>query len=111
MNDPVVGDVSILKTYFNTFKCFIGIGILATPAAIKSVGVVLGGTGILICALISFYTMKLQIRCKNKLGPHVTSYSEFGYAVYGSVGKAFVDFNITISQFGFCIGYLIFIGR
>ena len=109
--DQQVGDVSVLKTYFNTFKCFIGIGILATPAAIKSVGVVLGGLGILICALISFYTMKLQIRCKNKLGPHVTSYSEFGFAVYGKVGKAFVDFNITISQFGFCIGYLIFIGR
>ena len=95
--DPLVGNVSVVKTYFNTFKCFIGIGILATPAAIKSVGVVLGGLGILICALISFYTMKLQIRCRNKLGAHVTSYSEFGRAVYGEVGKAFVDFNITIS--------------
>ena len=58
---------------------------------------IIGGLGILVCALISFVTMKLQIHCKNKLGPHVTSYSELGYAVYGKVGKALVDFNITIS--------------
>ena len=29
-----VGNTSIAQTYFNMFKCFIGIGILATPAAI-----------------------------------------------------------------------------
>jgi amino acid permease len=51
------------------FKCFIGIGILATPSAIRQVGVVGGGVGILICGLINMYTMKLQIACKEKMGP------------------------------------------
>lgn len=31
---PPKGDTSVLQTYFNMFKCFIGIGILATPHAI-----------------------------------------------------------------------------
>ena len=29
------GNTSVMQTYFNMFKCFIGIGILATPSAIK----------------------------------------------------------------------------
>jgi hypothetical protein len=31
------GNVGVLQTYFNTFKCFVGIGILATPYAFKNV--------------------------------------------------------------------------
>lgn len=49
--------------------------------------------------------------CKEKVGAHITSYSELGYAVFGANGKAFVDFCMVVSQFGFCIAYLIFIGN
>lgn len=31
---PPRGETSVIQTYFNMFKCFIGIGILATPHAI-----------------------------------------------------------------------------
>ena len=31
------GNVGVLQTFFNTFKSYIGIGILATPAAFKEV--------------------------------------------------------------------------
>jgi len=101
----------VLQTYFNTFKCFIGIGILATPAAIAQVGVFGGALGILVCGLINLYTMKMQLACKMKIGNHITSYSELGFAVYGAWGKMCVDSMVTISQFGFCIAYLIFIGK
>ena len=33
--DAPEGNTSVAQTYFNMFKCFIGIGILATPSAIK----------------------------------------------------------------------------
>jgi amino acid permease len=46
------------------FKCFIGIGILATPAAVQKVGIFGGAFGIIICGIIGMYTMKLQILCK-----------------------------------------------
>ena len=42
---------------------------------------------------------------------HIKSYSELGFAIFGPWGKAFIDFCITVSQFGFCIAYLIFVGR
>lgn len=41
------------------FKCFIGIGILATPAAIKQVGIIGGAIGIVVCGLVNMYTMEL----------------------------------------------------
>ena len=93
------------------FKCFIGIGILATPAAIQTVGIFGGGLGILLCGCINLYTMKMQIDCKLKVGMHIKSYSELGFAIFGPWGKAFIDFCITVSQFGFCIAYLIFVGK
>jgi len=106
-----VGNIGVMQTYFNMFKCFIGIGILATPAAIKNVGVIGGAGAILFCGVINLYTMKMQIACKNKVGSHITSYSELGFAIFGPTGKAFINFCITVSQFGFCIAYLIFIGN
>jgi hypothetical protein len=53
------GNVGTLQTYFNTFKCFIGIGILATPSAFKQVGLVGGAVGIGFVGLINMYTMKM----------------------------------------------------
>jgi len=41
------------------FKCYIGIGILATPAAIKKVGIIVGALAILVCGIINMYTMNL----------------------------------------------------
>ena len=108
---PTEGNSSVLQTYFNMFKCFIGIGILATPAAIAKVGIIGGALGIIFCGCLNMYTMRLQIVCREKCGSHVTSYSDLGLAVFGQQGKTFVDFCITTSQFGFCIAYLIFIGN
>lgn len=53
------GTTSVMQTYFNMFKCFIGIGILATPAAIAKVGVVGGALGIIVCGCLNMYTMTL----------------------------------------------------
>ena len=105
------GDSSVLQTYFNMFKVFIGIGILATPSAISKVGILGGSAAIIACGALNLYTMKMQIEIKKKVGDHITSYSELGQAVLGAKGKAFIDFCITVSQMGFCIAYLIFIGN
>jgi amino acid permease len=64
---PAQGSTSVLQTYFNMFKCFIGIGILATPHAIQDVGIIGGAVVIICCGLLNLYTMTLQIACKNKL--------------------------------------------
>ena len=54
--------------------------------------------------------MKLMIRCKEKLGDHITSYSELGYAVWGKTGRLMVNIVVASAQFGFCIAYFLFSG-
>ena len=95
--EATVGNASVAQTYFNMLKCFIGIGILATPAAVQTVGIVGGTFGIMCCGLLNMYTMKMQIACKEKVGSHISSYSELGLAVLGARGQAFIDLCITIS--------------
>ena len=51
------------------FKCFIGIGILATPSAISQVGIFGGAMGIILCGCLNMYTMRLQ--------PHVIGITRY----------------------------------
>ena len=55
------GNTSVAQTYFNMLKCFVGIGILATPAALQKVGIAGGALGILFCGITNMYTMRMQI--------------------------------------------------
>jgi amino acid permease len=54
--------------------------------------------------------MKLQIQSVKKLTVRIRSYSELGMAVLGAFGKKVVDICMVVSQLGFAIAYLIFIG-
>ena len=40
----------------------------------------------------------------------IGSFGDLGFAVCGSLGRLVVDLFIILSQAGFCVGYLIFIG-
>ena len=53
------GKVGKVQAYLNTFKCFIGIGILATPEAFKQAGLFGGIFGIIIVGCANMYTMVL----------------------------------------------------
>ena len=107
----ITGDVGTLQAFFNMIKVFVGIGILATPASFKLIGVVGGSVGMIIVGLLATYTMKLQIDSKMKIPGQITSYSELGEKALGDGGKRFVDVCILVSQIGFCISYLLFIGK
>ena len=96
---------------FNMLKVFIGIGILATPASFGQIGLVGGTLGMIMIGIVATYTMMLQIAATKKVTDvSVSNYSELGMAVLGDSGRKFVDFCILMSQTGFAIAYLIFIG-
>ncbi|CDW75794.1 UNKNOWN [Stylonychia lemnae] len=117
------GNVGQLGTVFNIFKCFVGIGILAMPNAFSDVifeslnrnsiqfGIVGGSMGILMIGVLNFYTMKLQIYCKEKYGSKYETYSDLGHVIFGPWGKFSVDFSLIISQLGCGVAYLLFIGK
>ena len=48
-------------------KVFIGIGILATPASFRLIGLVGGVLGMCLVGFLNMYTMQLQIASKVKL--------------------------------------------
>lgn len=74
---PATGNVSVLMTMFNSIKCFLGIGILATPSVYAKIGIVGGNIGLIVIAYIALYTMQLQIRSAERL-TGVRCYSDLG---------------------------------
>ena len=78
-------------------KVFIGIGILATPASFRAVGIVGGILGMILVGSLNAYTMRLQIESKIKLNKPINSYSELGQHALGDGGKRFVDICIMVS--------------
>ena len=74
----ITGNVGSVQTAFNMLKVFIGIGILATPASFRAVGIVGGILGMILVGSLNAYTMRLQIESKIKLNKPINSYSELG---------------------------------
>lgn len=107
----VKGNVSFPMTMVNNLKCFLGIGILATPSAFQKIGIIGANVGMVFVAGLAYYTMALQIKAVEKVDRGIRSYSELGYAVLGGSAKMFLDICLVFSQLGFCIAYLIFIGN
>jgi len=93
----ITGNVGTFQTAFNMLKVFVGIGILATPAAFKTIGLVGGVLGMILIGNLNMYTMKLQIAAKLKLNAPINSYSELGVAALGATGKRIVDICILSS--------------
>lgn len=77
------GSVSYFMTVVNSLKCFLGIGILATPSVFQKIGIVGANVGMLLIGYISLYTMQLQIASVKKLNLGLKSYSDLGGAVLG----------------------------
>ena len=99
------------QTFLNLFKSFIGLGILAAGEAFGKVGIWGGVLAMALIGIINSYTIVLQVHMKNDIGDYVISYSTLGYAVHGKRGKAFIDTFMMIAQFGFCISYILFVGK
>ena len=106
-----------IETFFTLLKSFIGIGILATPYAFMNVsfsfpkaGLVGAVVTIMIIGFLNEYSMQLLARL-GAMFPRIKSYSDLGMEAYGPRGASFVNCNIILSQVGFCIAYLLFIGE
>lgn len=107
---------SSCKTFFNIVITVVGAGVLGLPYAFKQSGWL---QGLLILAGTSaamYYCMMLLVWCRRHLEREgivgsVDTYSELGYHTLGAAGQFAVDAMIVLSQGGFCVAYLIFIGE
>lgn len=55
----ITGNVGAFQTGFNMLKVFVGIGILATPASFRLIGILGGIIGMCLVGILNMYTMKL----------------------------------------------------
>lgn len=106
---------SVPKSFGNILIAIVGAGVLGLPYTFMKTGWLAGLIMLGIIAGITYYCMMLLVWTKRKLESDgfvkIGSFGDVGFIVSGSVGKAMVDSMIVLSQAGFCVGYLIFIGN
>ncbi|KAG6778227.1 hypothetical protein POTOM_018081 [Populus tomentosa] len=114
-NSPTLSSQS--KTFANVFIAIVGAGVLGLPYAFKRTGWIMSLMMLFSVAGLTHYCMMLLIHTRRKLQSlsgefaKINSFGDLGFTVCGSVGRFVVDVMIVLSQAGFCIGYLIFIGN
>ncbi|KAB1993888.1 hypothetical protein E1A91_D13G065200v1 [Gossypium mustelinum] len=105
------------KTLANVFIAIVGAGVLGMPYAFKRTGWIMGLLILSFIAASTTYCMTLLVQIRRKLDSYengttnISSFGDLGFAVCGTLGRFVVDVLITLSQAGFCIGYLIFIAN
>jgi proton-coupled amino acid transporter len=104
------------KTFCNLVISIVGAGVLGLPYAFKASGWL--EASLILCALsfTMYYCMMLLVRSRRRMETDwgvgsVSTYSNLGFHAFGTAGQAAVDAMVLLSQGGFCIAYLIFIGE
>lgn len=112
----IVGLSSPGKTFCNLVISIVGAGVLGLPYAFKASGWL--EASLIMCALslTMYYCMMLLVWSRRRMERdwgvgHVPTYSNLGFHTFGTTGQAAVDAMVLLSQGGFCIAYLIFIGE
>ncbi|KAG6546467.1 hypothetical protein Mapa_012016 [Marchantia paleacea] len=106
---------SVKKTFGNIVISIVGAGVLGLPYTFLQSGWLAGCLALLAVAAACYYTMMLLVQSKRKLENDgvdgMETYSDLGLFTYGKAGQFAVDLMVVLSQGGFCVAYLIFIGE
>ncbi|GLJ40128.1 hypothetical protein SUGI_0822140 [Cryptomeria japonica] len=106
---------STWKSFGNILIAIVGAGVLGLPYTFKTTGWLTGIIMLGIVAALTYYCMMLLVWTKRKLENDgcvkMGSFGDVAFTISGSNGKLMVDFMIVLSQAGFCVSYLIFIGN
>lgn len=110
---------SDLQAFVNTIKSFVGVGILEFPYAVQHSGLWAGVLLLFIIGIVSNYTIKTLIRCKEEIMRDIdekeakrdVTFGDIGEHLFGKTGSRLVNFAIISSQIGFCCAYIIFIAQ
>eukprot|EP00571_Detonula_confervacea_P008062 CAMPEP_0172316770 /NCGR_PEP_ID=MMETSP1058-20130122/29437_1 /TAXON_ID=83371 /ORGANISM="Detonula confervacea, Strain CCMP 353" /LENGTH=648 /DNA_ID=CAMNT_0013031175 /DNA_START=281 /DNA_END=2224 /DNA_ORIENTATION=- len=98
---------SLLGAYANLCNVTIGAGIVGLPYAIKQTGLIAGVIMVLICAILTDYSLRLVISCGKLV--NVNSYETLLEAAFGRPGFIFLSLNMFFLSYGSLVAYLIII--
>lgn len=107
-----------LAAFANLIKANIGSGILGMPYAFLNGGLALGLVSVVVMMVITIHSTLLLVRCKEHINARIVeehrkkrTYGQIGRVCFGSIGSLVVESVLVFTQGGFCIAYLIFIGK
>lgn len=104
-----VGTASFASSVINLVNTIVGAGVLAMPAALSNMGVLLGCLVIVWSGLTSGFGLYLQTRCAKYLDRGSSSFFALSQITYPNAAVIF-DAAIAIKCFGVGVSYLIIIG-
>ncbi|KAL0081618.1 transmembrane amino acid transporter protein-domain-containing protein [Phycomyces blakesleeanus] len=96
------------KAMFLLLKSFVTTGIMFLPKAFDNGGLVFSTVGIVLLALISYWSFMLLVQTRLVVP---ASFGDMGGVLYGSWMRTAVLVSITLSQIGFVCAYMIFVAE
>jgi len=107
---------SLFTDVANMLKAFIGLNFMYVAYAFAQAGLVRGIIGLCLIALITEHCCLLLVDVKSRMPPKPGSskpptYGDIGRFVGGRPVEYMVNGALMITQFGYCVGYLIFMSQ
>lgn len=120
--DSDLGWSSTFMDVVNMLKAFIGLNFMYVAFAFSKAGLVRGVLGLILLIFITEHCCLLLVEVKNTMPPpepstdphHVPkppTFADIARYVGGAPMESAVNFALMITQFGYCVGYLIFISQ
>ncbi|CAJ1975468.1 unnamed protein product [Sphenostylis stenocarpa] len=99
---------SVSGSVFNLSTTIIGAGIMALPAAMKVVGVVVGVAAIIFLAFLTHTSLEILLRFSRVA--KASTYAHLMGGAFGSSGTLLFHLSVLLNNFGILVVYVIIIG-
>ena len=100
-----------MKTAFNVFRSFVGLGILTLPYAFSQAGTYLAILSLIAITALSWYGVKLYIEVAEDIGYEGAKLQDLVRIAIGKNGGKFAAINIIVIQLAVCIASVVFCGK
>ena len=110
------GNSSVFTDIANMLKAFIGLNFMYVAYAFAQAGLLRGVIGLCLIALITEHCCLLLVDVKSSMPPRPNSkkpptYGDIAKFVGGKPLEYLINVALMLTQFGYCVGYLIFISQ
>lgn len=103
----------------NMLKAFIGLNFMYVAFAFSKAGLVRGALGLLLLVVVTEHCCLLLVEVKNAMPPALSgrdaarppTFADIARFVGGVAMERAINVALVITQFGYCVGYLIFISQ
>ncbi|KAK7360730.1 hypothetical protein VNO77_02739 [Canavalia gladiata] len=101
-------NASFSGSVFNLSTTIIGAGIMALPATVKVLGLLVGIAAIIFLAFLTHISLEILLRFSRVA--NAATYGEVMDYAFGSFGKPLLQISVLINNFGILVVYMIIIG-